>query len=158
MSDDNPRSTAQIAGHPLHPMLVPFPIACYVGALLCDIAYAGTAEMQWTNFAAWLLAAGVAFTVLAAIAGGIDFLVEPRIRRLGAAWIHVVGNVTVLILAIFNSFVHSHDAWTSVVPTGLVLSIVTVLILVVTGWNGWEMVYRHHVGVGPRSIAPGGDH
>lgn len=147
MPDDNPRSTVQVAGHPIHPMLVPFPIVCYVGALVCDIVYAATAEMQWTNFAAWLLAIGVLFTILAAIAGGIDFLVERRIRQFGAAWIHMVGNVVVLILAIFNSFVHSHDAWTSVVPTGLVLSVITVLILLVTGWNGWQMVYRHHVGI-----------
>lgn len=149
MPNDNPRSTVQVAGHPIHPMLVPFPIVCYVGALAADIAYAGTAEMQWSNFAAWLLAFGVIFTVLAAIAGGIDFLADRRIRALRPAWIHVVGNVAVLILAIFNSFVHSHDAWTSVVPTGLVLSVIIVLILLVTGWNGWEMVYRHHVGVAP---------
>jgi uncharacterized membrane protein len=156
MPNDNPRSTVKVAGHPIHPMLVPFPIACYVGALLSDIAYAGTAEMQWSNFAAWLLAFGVLTTVLAAIAGGIDFLAARRIRELRPAWIHVVGNVTVLVLAIFNCLVHTHDAWTSVVPTGLTLSIITVLILVVTGWNGWEMVYRHHVGVAD-DVATGED-
>jgi len=156
MPDDNPRSTVKVAGHPIHPMLVPFPIACYVGALACDIAYAETAEMQWSNFAAWLLAIGVLMTVLAAIAGAIDFLVEPRVRRLRPAWIHAVGNVIVLVLAIFNSLVHTHDAWTSVVPTGLTLSAITVVLLLVTGWNGWEMVYRHHVGVADR-VAPGED-
>jgi uncharacterized membrane protein len=155
MPDDNPRSTAKVAGHPIHPMLVPFPIACYVGALLSDIAYAETAEMQWSNFAAWLLAIGVLMTVLAAIAGGIDFLAERRIRALRPAWIHVTGNVAVLILAIFNCLVHTHDAWTSVVPAGLVLSAITVLILVVTGWNGW--VYRHHVGVAPNEATSGED-
>jgi uncharacterized membrane protein len=53
----------------------------------------------------------------------------------------------VLILAIFNVLIHTRDAWTSVVPTGLILSIVTVLILPITGWLGWAMVYRHGVGV-----------
>lgn len=149
MAYENPRSTASVAGHPIHPMLVPIPIACFVGALVTDIVYAQTAEMQWSNFSAWLLVVGIIFTVLAAIAGLIDVIGEARIRRLPAAWIHVVGNVTVLILAIFNSFVHTHDAYTSVVPTGLVLSVITVLLLLVTGWMGGEMVYRHRVGTAP---------
>ena len=48
-----------------------------------------------------------------------------------------------------NMLVHSRDAWTSVVPTGLILSALVVLILLFTGWLGWTMVYRHRVGVAP---------
>lgn len=147
MAYETPRSTASVAGHPIHPMLVPIPIACYLGALATDIAYANTAQFQWTNFSQWLLLVGIVFTVLAAIAGVIDLIGEPRIRRLPAVWVHAIGNVTVLILAIFNSFVHTHDAYTSVVPTGLTLSVVTVLILLVTGWLGGQLVFRHRVGM-----------
>ena len=50
---------------------------------------------------------------------------------------------------IVNAFVHSRDAYTSVVPSGLILSGLVVLILFVTAWNGWTMVYRHGVGVRP---------
>ena len=149
MTDDYPRSTARIGGHPIHPMLVPFPIACFVGTLLTDIAYWRTADIQWANFSAWLLTIGLIVTVLAAIAGAIDFLSEPRIRRLKPAWIHAIGNVVAVVLAIFNAFVHTRDAYTSVVPTGLILSALVVLILLVTGWNGWEMVYRHGVAIRP---------
>ena len=67
MSSDNPSSTARVAGHPIHVMLVPIPIACFVGALISDIAYWLTAEMQWANFSAWLLAVGVIVAVLAAM-------------------------------------------------------------------------------------------
>ncbi|HWE45740.1 MAG TPA: DUF2231 domain-containing protein [Caulobacteraceae bacterium] len=147
MSEENPHSTARIAGHPIHPMLVPFPIACWVGALVTDIVYAKTADMQWANFSAWLITAGVVMAVLAAIAGAVDFFGDRRIRKLRPAWIHVVGNVIALIVAIFNGFVHSRDAYTSVVPTGLILSVIVVLIILVTGWNGWDMVQRHGVGV-----------
>lgn len=143
----NPHSTARVAGHPIHPMLVPFPIACFVGTFLTDIAYAETANMQWANMSAWLLTAGLIFALLAAIAGFIDFLGDRRIRNLRAVWIHAGGNAAALILAIFNAFIHSRDAYTSVVPAGLVLSALTVLILLVTGWMGWELVYRHRVGV-----------
>jgi uncharacterized membrane protein len=144
---ENPAVTARIAKHPIHPMLVPFPIACFVGALLTDIAYAATANMMWANFSAWLLTVGLIIGVLAAIAGVIDFLSNRLIRSQRPAWPHMLGNLLVLVLSTFNVFVHSRDAWTSVVPTGLVLSAIVALILPVTGWLGWSMVYRHGVGV-----------
>jgi uncharacterized membrane protein len=128
-------------------MLVPIPIVCFIGALVTDIAYAVTAEVMYADFSAWLLLVGIVFGVLAAIAGLTDFIGNRLIRQEAPAWPHLIGNVAVLILAFFNNLIHTRDAWTSVVPTGLVLSIVTVLILPVTGWLGWEMVYRHRVGV-----------
>jgi uncharacterized membrane protein len=144
--DDNLRSTAQIAGHPIHSMLVPFPIVCFVGTLVTDIAYWRTAQMMWADFSAWLLAVGMVMGVLAAIAGLIDFLGNRLIRTRQPAWPHMVGNIVVLLLALLNTLVHTRDAWTSVVPTGLILSAVVVLIMLVTGWLGWSMVYRHGVG------------
>lgn len=144
-----PQSRARIAGHPLHPMLVPFPIACFVGTLVTDIVYARTADMQWANFSAWLLTAGLVMAVFAIIAGLIDFLSEPRIRKVHAAWIHAGGNALAIILSIVNAFVHTRDAYTSVVPAGLTLSAIVVLILLVTGWNGWALVYKHRVGIRP---------
>lgn len=143
----NPTSTARVAMHPIHPMLVPFPIACFVGALVTDLAYWKTAEMMWADFSAWLLFAGLVMGALAALAGLIDFLGSRPIRRLAPAWYHMAGNVFVMLLALFNAFVHSRDAWTSVVPTGLILSALTVLLMLFTAWLGWAMVYRHHVGV-----------
>jgi uncharacterized membrane protein len=90
---------------------------------------------------------GVIMGVLAAIAGVVDFLSNRLIRAQAAAWPHLIGNLVVLALAGFNALIHTRDAWTSVLPVGLVLSIVTVLILPITGWLGWTMVYRHGVGV-----------
>lgn len=147
MTDGNPRSTVQIAGHPLHPMLVPIPIACFVGTLLTDLAYWKTANLQWAVMSSWMLAVGLIVALFAVIAGFIDFLGDRRIRDLQAVWIHAGGNAVALILAIVNAFVHSRDGYSSVVPTGLILSALVVLILVVTGWEGWAMVYRHRVGV-----------
>jgi uncharacterized membrane protein len=144
---ENPSSTARIAGHPIHPMLVPFPIVCFVGALFTDLAYWRTAEMMWADFSAWLLFAGLVMGGLAAIAGLVDFLSNGVVRALPSAWFHMTGNVVVLVLALCNAFIHSRDAWTSVVPTGLILSALTVLVLLFTGWMGWTMVYRHRVGV-----------
>lgn len=138
---------ARLFGHPIHAILVPIPVVCFVGALLTDIVYARSADIQWSNFSAWLLAFGILFGVLAAIAGLVDFIGRPQIRSHRIAWVHMIGNAIVLVLASFNNLVHTHDAWTSVVPTGLILSIVTVLVLLVTGWLGQSMVYRHGIGV-----------
>ena len=143
----NPASTARIAVHPIHPMLVPFPIACFVGALLTDLAYWKTAEMMWADFSAWLLFFGLIMGSVATIVGLVDLLGNRRIRALAPAWFHMIGNMVVLVLALLNCFVHSRDAWTSVVPTGLMLSTLTVIVMLFTGWMGWSMVYRHRVGV-----------
>jgi uncharacterized membrane protein len=148
LSDAYPRSRASIGGIPLHPLTVSIPITCFVGALLTDIAYAQTALLQWANFSAWLLAFGVAFGVIAGVLGAIDFS-NPEVRRKAPAWPHAIGNGIALIVALFNCFVHSRDGWTSVVPTGLTLSAITVAIMLVTGPLGALLVYRHRVGVRP---------
>jgi uncharacterized membrane protein len=149
MLSSNPRSTASIGGHPLHAMLVPIPITCFIATFLSDLVYWKTAAMQWANISAWLLTVGLIVSVFVATAGIIDFFGDSRIRALRAAWIHALGNITALILSVFNVFIHSRDAYTSVVPTGVTLSGIVVLILAITGWNGWTLVYRHRVGVSP---------
>lgn len=147
MNTDNPPSTARIAGHPIHAMLVPFPIALFVAAFVTDIAYWRTLDMTWATFSVWLITGGLVTAALAATAGWIDFLAQRRIRALRPAWPHALGNVVMFVVALVNAFVHSRDGYTAVVPTGLILSGIVVLILLVTAWLGASMVYRHGVGV-----------
>jgi uncharacterized membrane protein len=143
----NPRSTASIAGHPIHAMLVPIPIVCFVGTLITDLVYWRTAAMMWANFSAWLLTVGLVVSILVVIAGLIDFAGDRRVRAISTAWVHGLGNGVALLLEIVNAFVHSRDAYSSVVPDGLILSALAVLIFVVTSWLGAGLVYRHGVGV-----------
>jgi len=145
MAHGTSRTTVRIVGNPLHPLLAAIPFACFTGALLTDIAYWRSADMQWANFSAWLLAAGLLVAVFAVIVGLIDFLFDRRVRALGVAWMYAGGNALALVLAILNSFIHSRDAYTSVVPMGLILSALTVLIMLVTGWMGWELVYHNRI-------------
>jgi uncharacterized membrane protein len=128
-------------------MLVPVPIVCFVGTFVTDIVYWRTAAMLWADISAWLLLIGLIVSAFAATAGLIDFFGDRRIRELRAAWIHGLGNIAALVLSIFNAMIHTRDAYTSVVPSGLILSALVVAILLVTGWNGWTMVYRHGAGV-----------
>src|SRR5437588_12167516 len=104
---DTPQATVRIGGHPIHPMLVPFPIACFAGTLLTDLAYWWSGEIMWADFAAWLVTVGVIMGWLAGIMGLIDFLANPLIRAQPPAWPHAIGNVTALILATINMLVHS---------------------------------------------------
>lgn len=143
----HPRSTASLFGHPLHPMLVPFPIVGFMGALVTDIVYWRTAEMQWSNFSAWLITGGLVMGALAAATGMIDYLGDKKVRAARPATPHMLLNIIAYVIELFNIFVHSRDAYASVVPTGLVLSAITVLLLLVSAWLGGSLVYKHGVGV-----------
>ncbi len=146
LRSDNLRSTARIAGHPIHPMLVHFPIACFVGAFVTDLVYWRMPDVKWETFSVWLITAGLVMGGFAAVAGLIDFAGDRRIRALAPAWPHVLGNVVALLLSLINAFVHSRDGYTAVVPTGVILSGLVVVVLLFTGWMGAQMVYRHRVG------------
>src|SRR5207237_10715640 len=93
MTTRTPRSTASIAGHPIHPMLIPFPIAFFVATFVCDLVFWGTRNASWADATLWLLGAGLIMAALAAVAGLTDFLSEPKIRNLSTAWWHAGGNV-----------------------------------------------------------------
>ncbi|WP_214475585.1 DUF2231 domain-containing protein [Mesorhizobium sp. dw_380] len=110
--------------------------ACFIGTLLTDLTYWRTAEMMWADFSAWLLFAGLVVGVLAVIAALFDLFS----RRMSGArrWPYLFGSLVVLVISFFNALVHSRDAWTSVVPTGLILSAAAVIVILLTGPLGWS--------------------
>ena len=95
MTSRNPASTASVMGHPLHPMLIPFPIAFLVATLACDLVFWRTGNPAWATASLYLLGAALVMAALAAAAGLTDFLGDRRIRDLGASWHHMIGNETV---------------------------------------------------------------
>jgi uncharacterized membrane protein len=123
-------------------LLVPFPAVCFTGALLTDIAYWQTDEVMWERFSIWLLSAGLVMAAFAVIAGIFDLLFSRRIFRQRPAWVHVLGSIVVIALSVLNAMVHSRDAYTAVVPQGLILSAIVVLLMIFTNWMGRDMAYR----------------
>jgi uncharacterized membrane protein len=147
MVSRNPESTAQIAGHPIHPMLIPFPVAFLVATLVSDLVFLRTGNPGWATASLWLLGTALVMAALAAVAGLIDFFGDSRIRDLSAAWHHMIGNVIAVVLALINWYRRYTTAEPTIPSGGVVLSLLVVLILLYTGWRGWEMVYKHRVAV-----------
>jgi uncharacterized membrane protein len=119
--------------HPAHAILLGFPIALFSGAVLTDMAYLRTAELQWTNFSAWLI-------VGALVTGGLVTawaLVSLVFGLRGADRTHRLvyfGLLAVMcLLGLINAFNHSQDGWSSVGVLGLLLSIVCALLALAAG-------------------------
>jgi uncharacterized membrane protein len=142
-------SVAAIDGHPLHPMVVPLPIASIVGMLACDLAYATTRDPFFARASRHLTDAALVTGLAAGALGAMDFTGRDRIRRHDAAWFHAGGNLLVMGLAVAGRMARQRDERGAVVPMGLALSAVSAAILGVTGWLGGELSYRHRVGVVP---------
>jgi len=147
----NPRSAASIAGHPIHPMVIPFPIAFLVTALVTDIIAWQTGDAGWAIASMWLIGAAVAMALVAAVFGFTDFFGDAQIRTISSAWQHMIGNLAAVALAVINFYVrYKNGAMVGATGVGVWLSLVTVLLLLFNGWKGWELVYRGHVGVSER--------
>lgn len=145
-------STVAVAGHPLHPVLIVFPVAFLVGAAGTDIGYWLTSDPFWARASVWLIGAGFGAGILAGITGFLDFFKIKRVRERSAGWLHMGGNVAALVLSLINLVLRQGNAETAIVPTGLAISIVVAALLGATGWFGGELSFRHKVGViGPTS-------
>ena len=127
MVEHRPIGVARVT-RPLYLLLFPIPVVCFLAALITDIAYSAGAFLMWLHFSEWLIATGLAFGALAALALLIEFLVSPLIRAGAVGWAHLVLFYATLVIEVFNAFVHSIDGWTAVVPTGMILSIIGALL------------------------------
>lgn len=143
----NPRSTAQIAGHPIHPMLVSFPIVLFISVFVCDLVFWRSGSAGWATAGLWLLGAGLIMAALTAVVGLIDFAGEQRIRDLNDAWWHAGANIVAVLIELYNFYIRYANGSSEIVPTGLILSLIVVCLLLYSGWKGGELVFHHRVGV-----------
>lgn len=119
--------------HPLHGLLLAWPVALFPAALLSDITYLNSAEIQWTNFSAWLITGGLLVGGIVLLWAFISFF---RANGAARSWsaIYFALLAVMWISALINAFQHSRDGWSSVGTTGLCLSILSSLFALAAGW------------------------
>src|SRR6266478_2010706 len=144
IGDASLRLTTRPRGRPIHKMLVSFSAAYFAGALVTDLVYWQIPDVLWERFSIWLITAGLIVAGFAAIAYVIDLAAGRRIDK--PAWPRVVGYVLAVLLSLMNAFVHSRDGYTAVVPTGLMLSGLVIVVLLLTARVGMALANRPRVG------------
>ena len=120
--------------HPLHAVLLAGTVPLFLGAALSDAAYASTYEIQWNNFASWLIVGGLAFASIALLFAIIDLCRANRRARGIVPYSAVL--LATWVVGFFNALTHARDAWASM-PTGLVLSAVVIVLACVATWFGF---------------------
>jgi uncharacterized membrane protein len=142
-------SVAAIAGHPLHPLVVPLVIGLYTAAVIADVAFVRSGDAFFARGAGMLLLGTLMAGALAVLPGLIDLLAIPRARRLPAAWVHGVGNLVFLVLVGWNYAHRQSEPLPVDAQMSFNLSLLGLAVLLVTGWLGGELSFRHGVGVSP---------
>jgi uncharacterized membrane protein len=120
--------------HPLHAFLLAGCVPLFLGALLADWAYSSTYEVQWTNFASWLLVGAMVLAGFALLWALIDLLRADRSWR-GRPLIYFIVLLAAFIFGFINALVHAKDAWAKM-PEALILSVIVALLVLVACWLG----------------------
>jgi len=121
--------------HPLHAILLAFPLPLFLGALLSDIAYAESYHVQWANFAAWLITGALLVGGFAVLWALVELIRGGRAGRRRAA-LHFVALLAMWVLGLVNAFVHGKDAF-AIMPEALYLSTIVALLALVASWIGY---------------------
>jgi uncharacterized membrane protein len=141
------QAKARLLGHPIHQMLIVFPLGLLATSLFFDIARLSSGNPQWGLISYWMIVVGIVTGLLAAVFGLIDWMAIPadtRAKRIGG--FHGVGNVVVVVLFAASWFLRRDDPGHPAVAA-VILSVLAVLLALVTAWLGGELVDRLGVGV-----------
>ncbi|SFC95076.1 DUF2231 domain-containing protein [Massilia yuzhufengensis] len=122
----------------LHTILLAGSVSLFLGALLSDVAYYNTQQIQWSNFASWLIAGAMVFCGLALVFALVN-LVRAK-RKAGHPLSYFLALLLTFVLGLVNAFTHAKDAWAAM-PAGLILSVIVFVLILVSAW----------LGLGPRS-------
>jgi len=121
--------------HPLHAVLLAATVPLFLGTLLSDIAYAQSEQIQWSNFASWLIVGGMVFCGCALLWAAVDMFRSDR--RTGRAIAYVGLLLATFVIGFVNALIHAKDAW-AIMPEGLVLSIIVAALAISATWVGFS--------------------
>lgn len=140
-------SKMSLGRHPIHPMLIHFPVAALMGLVATDLAFVFSDDFFWARAGLWLAGIGALGGWISGLVGLIDLIVVPRIRRLITAWCHATLAVMLLSLASLNWLLRVEHAAELIWPWGLYVSVLTGVLIAVTSNLGGQLVYERAVGV-----------
>lgn len=140
-------SKIAIAGHPVHVMLVTFPIALVSATLGADIFWWLTADPFFARVGLWTSGWGFGMGVLASLAGTAELLAGRGVRRKPESWSHAVLALMLLALAGANWIFRIDDREAAILPWGILISLVAMAFVVLAGWQGGKLVFEHQIGV-----------
>ncbi len=146
-------SRMSIHGHPIHPMLIHFPVAALLGLMGADLGYVVTGDDFWFRAGLWLSGIGTLGGWFSGLIGLLDLVTVAAIRRLVTAWCHAVMAVMLLSLATLNWLLRITDGEPGIVPWGIYLSFLSGAMIALTSLLGGQLVYDHAVGVGLEKTA-----
>ncbi|MGY6518752.1 MAG: DUF2231 domain-containing protein [Lysobacteraceae bacterium] len=132
--------------HPLHPMMVHFPIAFLGFVPLADALFWWQGDPFWAQMAFWMIVAGFGMGVIASILGTADFLLVRAVRQHVAGWSHFIAAIMALSLAGTNLMLRFDDPVGAALPWGLFTSLATLVVLGFAGWLGGTLTFRHGIG------------
>src|SRR5690606_3336946 len=150
-------TAVSILRHPIHPMVVPFPIAFLLAIVATDLAFLGTGDEFWARVSLWLAGGGTVLGVVAGIIGTLELLLIRGIRHRPAGWSHFVMAVMLLAVAFINWLTRIDDPLSAIHGSGLYLSLLGALLVSIAGWLGGDLVFEHHVGLGKHKDEDGAD-
>lgn len=142
-------SKMSIRGHPVHPMLIHFPVAALLGLIGTDLAYLASGDFFWARAGLWLAGVGALGGWISGAIGLLDLLIVARIRRLITAWCHAILAVMLLSLASLNWLIRVGGPDLHIQPWGIYLSLLGGVMISLTSLLGGQLVYDHAVGVAP---------
>jgi uncharacterized membrane protein len=145
--DDDRGSRVAIAGHPIHAMLVTFPIAFLMTVVATDLAWIATGDFFWLRLSMWLAGGGAIAGAVAGVAGTIELLLIPGVRRRGVSWSHFVAAVMLISVAFTNWYLRIAGGEDMVMPWAFTLSVLGAVLVAVAGWLGGNLVFDHRIGV-----------
>ncbi|MCG6118556.1 MAG: DUF2231 domain-containing protein [Aquimonas sp.] len=146
-TDDDRSSRVAIAGHPIHAMMVAFPIAFLTSLVATDLAWVLTGDGFWLRLSLWLVGSGAVMGAAAGVAGALELLMIPGVRRRGVSWSHFVAAVMLISVAFINWFLRLAGNEALIVPWALSLTVLGALLVALAGWLGGSLVFDHRIGV-----------
>ena len=147
MRQESIMSRVSVGGHPIHPVLIHFPVAALLMLVGTDLAYLLTGDFFWARAGLWLVGVGTLGGWVSGLAGLIDLVTVRRIRRLITAWCHAIVAVMLLSLASFNWLLRMGEPAAHILPWGAFISLLTAGLVAIAGFLGGQLVYEYAVGV-----------